>query len=71
VLRAAAAADEGPLPIEEVRRRLSRSPALTTVRACIGELERLHLVAQDPRKGVLWVLHEDPEFWAARGYRAL
>ena len=68
ILRAAAANDEGPLRLAEIKRRLAaRSVRHTTVRACIEELKRFNLVAEDARRGVMWVLHEDPAFWSKKG----
>ena len=68
LLRTAAARDEGPLSLAEIKRRMhSKSVRHATVRACVEELKRLHLVTEDPRRGVLWTLHEDPAFWSGKG----
>lgn len=68
LLREAAARDEGPLRLAEIKRRMhAKSVRHSTVRACVDELERLHLVTEDPKRGVLWTLHEDPKFWSRRG----
>jgi hypothetical protein len=67
LLRTAAARDEGPLSLAEIKRRMhSKSVRHATVRACVEELKRLHLVTEDPRRGVLWTLHEDPAFWSRK-----
>ena len=67
ILRAAAARDEGPLPLAEIKRRLpSKSVRHSTVRTCVDELARLGLVTADPAAGVMWTLHEDPAFWAKK-----
>ncbi len=71
-MRRAAAGDEGPLRLAEVKRRMeAKSVRHSTIRACIEELKRLHVVTEDPRKGVLWTLHEDPKFWHRKGLRHL
>lgn len=63
ILRAARSRGEGPLSFAEIKRRMSaRSVRHATVRAVIEELKRFHLVAEGS-KGVMWVLHEDPNFW--------
>lgn len=68
LLRAAAAADEGPISLAEIKRRMhSKGVRHATVRTCVEELKRLHLVTEDPRRGVLWTLHEDPAFWSRKG----
>ncbi len=68
LLRTAAARDEGPISLAEIKRRMhSKSVRHTTVRACVEELKRLRLVTEDPRRGVLWTLHEDPAFWSRKG----
>ncbi len=67
ILRRAAARDEGPLRLAEIERRMrARSVRHATVRACVEELKRFHLVAEDRVRGVMWVLHEDPSFWSER-----
>lgn len=72
ILREAAAKDEGPLSLAEIKRRTSaKSIRHATVRACVDELKRFHLVAEDPARGVLWTLHEKPEFWTRKGLRKL
>ena len=64
VLRRAAADDEGPLSLAEIARRMhAKSVRHATIRACVDELTRLHLVTEDARRGVMWTLHEDPKFW--------
>jgi len=69
VLRKAAARDEGPMSLAEIKRRMeAKSVRHSTVRTCVNELKRLHLVTEDPRRGVLWTLHEDPRFWARKGF---
>lgn len=67
ILRKAAAAEEDPLSLAEIKRRMeAKSVRHATVRACIDELKRFHLVTEDPRRGVMWTLHEDPNFWARK-----
>ncbi len=67
ILRKAAANDEGPLRLAEIKRRMrAKSVRHSTVRECIEELKRFHLVTEDPERGVLWTLHEDPAFWNRR-----
>lgn len=67
ILRRAHAEDEGPLRLAEVKRRMAaKAVRHSTVRACIDELKRLHLVTEDEKRGVMWTLHEDPDFWARR-----
>lgn len=67
VLRTAAARDEGALSLAEIKRRMhSKSIRHATVRSCVEELKRLHLVTEDPRRGVMWTLHEDPAFWSRK-----
>jgi Mn-dependent DtxR family transcriptional regulator len=64
ILRKAAATDDGPLSLAEIARRMAaKSVRHRTVRTCVDELKRLDLVTEDPRRGVLWTLHEDPRFW--------
>lgn len=68
ILRRAAARDEGPLRLAEIERRMrAKSVRHSTVRACVEELKRFHLVAEDRVRGVMWVLHEDPTFWGRSG----
>lgn len=68
ILRKAVANDEGPLSIAEIGRRMeAKSVRHATVRACVEELKRFHLATEDPRRGVMWTLHEDPHFWKRRG----
>lgn len=68
ILREAAAKDEGALPLAEIKRRMTaKSVRHATVRACVEELKRFHLLTEDPRRGVMWTLHEDPKFWAQKG----
>ncbi|MFQ6129114.1 MAG: hypothetical protein ACE5QW_09470 [Thermoplasmata archaeon] len=68
ILRRSASRDEGPLSLAEIMRRMkAKSIRHSTVRACVNELKRFCLVTEDPRKGVMWTLHEDPEFWSRPG----
>lgn len=72
ILRKAHADDEGPLRLAEIERRMSaKSVRHQTVRACVDELVRLHLATEDPRRGVMWTLHEDPEFWRREDFDRL
>jgi len=41
------------------------------VRTCIEELKRFNLVAEDSKRGVMWVLNEDPGFWREKGFLRL
>lgn len=67
ILRTAASKDEGPLHLAEIKRRMrAKSVRHSTVRVCIDELTRLHLVTEDPHRGVMWTLHEDPQFWSRK-----
>jgi hypothetical protein len=69
ILRAAQTKDEGPLRLAEIKRRLgAKNVRHSTVRACIEDLKRFYLVAEDPKRGVMWVLNEDPSFWSAKGF---
>jgi DNA-binding IclR family transcriptional regulator len=64
ILRRANQGDEGPLSLAEVKRRLGRkSIRHSTVRACVEELKRLHLVTEDPRHGVMWTYYPEPPSW--------
>ncbi len=64
LLRKAIANEEGPLSLAEIKRRMhAKSVRHSTIRACVDELKRLHLVTEDPRRGVMWTFHEDPKFW--------
>jgi len=68
LLRRAAAKDEGPLSLAEIKRRMhAKSVRHAVVRACVNELTRLHLVTEDDRRGVMWTLHEDLRFWSRKG----
>lgn len=68
ILRKAAADDEGPLRLAEIKRRMrAKSVRRSTIRGCVEELKRFHLVTEDPKRGVLWTLHEDPAFWNRKG----
>ncbi len=68
ILRKAAADDEGPLRLAEIKRRMrAKSVRHSTIRGCVEELKRFHLVTEDPKRGVLWTLHEDPAFWNRKG----
>jgi hypothetical protein len=72
ILRTAATNDEDPLRLAEIGRRMhAKSVRHTTIRACVEELKRLHLVTEDPRRGVMWTLHDDPGFWSKQGFRKL
>ena len=72
ILRAAQASDEGPLRLAEIKRRLgARGVRHSTVRTCIEELKRFNLVAEDSKRGVMWVLNEDPGFCRAKGFLRL
>lgn len=67
LLRKAVGEDEGPLSLAEIERRMhAKSVRHATIRACVDELKRLHLVTEDPRRGVMWTLHEDPKFWSRK-----
>ena len=67
ILRKAAADDEGPLRLDEIKRRIhAKSIRHATIRGCVEELKRFHLVIEDPKKGVLWTLREDPAFWSRK-----
>ena len=71
-MREAHANDDGPLSLEEIKRRMNaKSLRHVTVRTCINELKRLHLVMEDPKRGVMWTLHEDPKFWSRKGMKKL
>ncbi|TLZ52887.1 MAG: hypothetical protein E6K18_01875 [Methanobacteriota archaeon] len=64
ILREAQANDEGPLTLAEIKRRLdARSIRHSTVRACVEELKRFHLVAEDSKRGVMWTHFEEPPSW--------
>ncbi len=68
ILRKAAADDDGPLRLAEIKRRMrAKSVRHSTVRYCVEELKRFRVVTEDPKRGVLWTLHEDPAFWNRRG----
>jgi len=72
LLRKAVAEDEGALRLAEIERRMhAKSVRHATIRACVDELKRLHLVTEDPRRGVMWTLHEDPKFWVRKGLMKL
>jgi hypothetical protein len=72
ILRRAHAADEGPLSLAEIGRRMeAKSVRHSTLRACVDELKRLGFVTESPTKGVLWTLHEDEAFWTAKGFAKL
>lgn len=67
ILRRALAGDEGPLRLAEIKRRMrAKSVRHSTVRTCIDELKRLRLIVEDPRRGVMWTLYENPEFWSRK-----
>jgi len=69
ILRRADARDEGPISLAEIARRMkAKSVRHSTIRACVDELRRLGFVTESPSKGVLWTLHEDEKFWAAKGF---
>ena len=64
ILRKAHEDDEGPLTLAEVTRRLpAKSVRHSTVRVCIEELKRFHLIAEDPKRGVMWTYFEEPLSW--------
>lgn len=64
ILRKARARDEGPLSLAEVERRMeAKQVRHATLRACVDELVRLGFATEDDAEGVLWTLHEDPQFW--------
>ncbi len=66
--RKAATKGDGPLLRADVEQRMrARSVRRAKVRACLDELKRLGLVTEDPKRGVMWTLHEDPRFWSRRG----
>lgn len=68
ILRRAHEADDGPLTLAEVKRRLGvKSVRHSTIRACVDELVRLGLVSHDPKHGVMWTLCEDPKLWDRTG----
>ena len=68
LIRKAVAEDEGPLSLAEIGRRMhAKTVRHATVRACVDELKRWHLVTEDPRRGVMWTFHEDPDFWSRKG----
>jgi len=72
LLRTAVAEDEGPISLAEIERRMhAKSVRHATIRACVDELKRLHLVTEDPRRGVIWTFHEDPKFWSREGLMKL
>lgn len=72
ILRRAHERDEGPLTLAELKRRMgAKSMRHSTMRACVDELVRLGFVSEDPRRGVMWTLYENPKFWSAKGFRRL
>jgi len=72
ILRTAQANDEGPLLLEDIYRRLgTKGVGRASVRTCVDELKRLNFVAEDRKRGVMWVLYEDPEFWARKRWMKL
>lgn len=72
ILRESAARDEGPLSLAEIGRRMTaKSVRHATVRACVDELARFHLVTHDLRHGVMWTLYEDDSFWSSQGLLSL
>ena len=72
ILRKAYERDEGPLRLAEVKRRMKvKSVRHATIRVCIDELARLGFVVEDPKRGVMWALFEDAEFWSNKGTRRL
>ncbi len=63
VLRAAATSGEPPLSLAEIERRLPvKKIRRSTVKACVKELARFHLVAHGS-KGVMWVLAGSDDVW--------
>ncbi|HEV8595413.1 MAG TPA: hypothetical protein VGR51_07790 [Thermoplasmata archaeon] len=64
ILRDAHTNDEGPMSLAEIKRRLgAKSIRHSTVRACVEELKRFHLVAEDPKRGVMWTYFDEPPSW--------
>lgn len=64
ILREAGGNDDGPLSLAEIGHRMgARSVRHATIRACVDELKRSHLVTEGPSVGVMWTLYEDPAFW--------
>lgn len=63
VLRDAAEAAEPPLSFAEIERRLPvKKIRRSTIKACIQELARFHLVVQGT-EGVMWVLTRSDKVW--------
>jgi len=72
IFRAAHANDEGPLTLAEIKRRLpAKTVRHATIRACVEELKRLYLVTEDPKRGVMWTLYENPAFWQRKRWLKL
>jgi hypothetical protein len=70
VLKEATAADEGPLSLAEVGRRMpAKRVRHETLRACVNELKILGFVTEGS-KGVMWTLAE-PDVLDPSGYAEL
>lgn len=70
VLKEAARADEGPLSLAEIGRRLpAKRVRHETVRACVDELKLLGFVTEGS-KGVMWTL-ATTKVMQASGYQEL
>ena len=54
---------ERPMSLNEIKSRLPRKVMHQTLRQAIEHYKRLGCVAEGS-KGVMWVLHQDPGFWA-------
>ena len=67
ILRAAEERDEGPLLLDEIRKRIKGNRVRSSsIRACVDELKRLHLVAEDVKRGVMWVFHDELSSWRGK-----
>lgn len=67
ILRAAEERDEGPLLLDEIRKRIKGNRVRSSsIRACVDELKRLHLVAEDVKRGAMWVFHDEPSSWRGK-----
>jgi len=67
ILRNARDNDDGPLLLDEIRRRMKGNRASTSsVRACVDELKRLHLVTEDVKRGAMWTYHQEPPSWRGK-----
>ncbi|MBI2077412.1 MAG: hypothetical protein HYT80_03440 [Euryarchaeota archaeon] len=66
VLRDAAARGEPPLSHAEIARRLPvKKIRRETVKACVAELARFHMVAEG-KAGVMWVFTSSDDVWRRR-----